>query len=98
MSNGNIIYTLLGGKLSGTLELSQSGLPVKWENSTVGWSLTITYDDQTKLPSKVILFDNKNNKIVFIVKGRETFLQNFTNSQLQLILPEGVDVQYISYE
>lgn len=98
MPNGNIMYTLLGGKLSGTLELSQSGLPVKWENSTLGWSLTIAYDDQTKLPSKVVLFDNEKNKIVFIVKGRETFLQNFTNSQLQLILPEGVDVQYIAYE
>lgn len=98
MHNGNILYTLLGGKHSGTLELLQNGLPVKWEDTTLGWSLIITYDDQTKLPARVVVSYKNENKIVFIIKNREILYQNFPNSQLKLNIPKGVEIQYITYE
>lgn len=95
MSNGNIKYILSGGRVSGTLEVSQEGWPIKWDDPTSGWTLDIDYNQKISLPDKIVISHYTKNKLVFTIKSQEFLMQKFSNAQLKLDIPSGVTVRLL---
>ncbi len=95
LPNGDIAYTLTGGLLGGTLELRPDGLPVHWSQEG-GWDMDISYDDgNPPLPYKFRLTHPDGYTAILLVKERQKPEGRFSDAQLALDLPGGVDVEPI---
>lgn len=94
---GNVEYVLSGGDLAGMLELTPEGLPVRWrESGEQGWSMELGYDDATPpLPYKIKLERPDGYSAILLVKNRQTPESAFTEKQLALDLPAGVDIEAV---
>lgn len=82
------------GRITGTLEVDQQGLPLRWKDADKqGWSLQVGYEDGATLPYKLEIAHGKTGKrAIVLVKERNTPSAPFTQPQLRLILPEDTPV------
>lgn len=89
-SAGNMRYTVEHGRSTGTLELDNQGLPLRWQDKdTQGWVVQFGYEDGSPLPYKLDITHGKSAKrAVVLVKDRNWPTTPFTELQLHVILPE----------
>ncbi len=92
--NGDIVYALSGGCIGGELTLSSEGLPIKWMDSTLGWSFELSYIKTEDLPDSLSLIGDRGSKLVFTIQSRDKVKDAFTKQSLELHLPQGTILQY----
>lgn len=92
---GNVEYLLAGGDLTGMVELTPEGLPVRWREDG-GWSMELSYGDETPpLPYKIKLEHPDGYSAIILVKSRQVPDATFTSKQLALDLPAGVEIEAV---
>lgn len=89
-----IRYKVEHGRITGTLEVDNQGLPLRWKDmDTQGWSLQLSYEDGATLPYKLEIAHGKTGKrAIVLVKERNWPSAPFTQPQLRLILPKETPV------
>ncbi len=87
----NITHPTLMGKLT----INYQGLPLFWqEMNSQGWSMKMSYREDSKIPYKLSVSHESNSKmVILLIKNREYSLSPFTEAQMQLILPDDTMMQ-----
>lgn len=89
--DGTTAYLMAGVPLSGYLYLSDTGLPVAWEDGTRnGWRLTLEYwpDSTRKTPRKLYIEKpGENRRATLVVRELDFPPAPFTSGQLELTIP-----------
>lgn len=80
------------GALPGEIFLNADGLPVKWQNKS--WDLTITYKNNA--PERVKIANTNGKIAILLVKERDKIETGFTEEQMALTLPAGVEMLPLS--
>lgn len=92
--NGAIRYTLYG-RFAGELDLAPDGLPLTWTGG--GWHMKLAYDEAYPTrPDKVTLTHDDGVSAILLIKTRENPDKPYTAQQLQLDIPEGVEIKAIT--
>lgn len=90
-AEGNGIYKLKNPP-GGTLILNNDGVPRAWKDK--GWSIDFTCEGS--LPKSLKMQSGTGKRAIILVKGRETPENAFGPENLQLIIPEDVQLQPLS--
>lgn len=93
MSDQNFEFKL-NSNPGGILVINGNGAPVKWQNNE--WRLSVILEDDNYLPHSVRLVNKNGRMAVLLVKEREVITQGFTNDQMDLALPAGVEILPLS--
>ena len=85
-------FIISNGKLEGKLELSVFGVPLSWRESTSGWVMELTPSaPQSFIPKQIYIYNTKlskkNYNATLTVKEVKNLSQDYTQEQLELILP-----------
>ena len=81
-NDGTIVYTLNEGP-QGQLAVNPEGVPVAWKQGSKGWRMSITPEENSRLP-KSLRFTNTDGKIaIVLVKERENS-ESFNAEQMEL--------------
>lgn len=94
MRNGNPVYEL-SGPAAGELELNAEGLPLTWKQGGAGWRLEFAYGENF-LPRTLKLANGQGKKAILLVRQRHFPAEPFPPEQMELELPEGVEVMPLS--
>lgn len=79
---------------SGTIWLDENGLPMRWQNAS--WRLALTYNKDSLKPHSLRLENNDGKKAILNVKEREQPAEPFTAEQLDLKIPDSIEIQPLS--
>lgn len=90
--DGDIVYRLEGGALTGTLTLTRDGLPVHWQEGPNGWSVRIAYEGTPPLPQEIAIERSGGWRGVIKVINRQQPAP-FGPEQLRLDLPQGTMIE-----
>ncbi len=88
-------FTLKDSAFEGTLVLDTQARPVRWQSEdTDEWTVLLAYRDDAVVPYKLtITHADTGKKALLLVKDRRQNLTPFTETQMQLILPNDTVVR-----
>lgn len=85
VKDDRVAYTLDRGP-KGVLEINPEGVPVLWSQGSNSWQMTVTPEENSRLP-KSLKFNNSDGKrAIVLVKEREKS-EPFNNEQMELAFP-----------
>lgn len=90
----NIAYTLDQGP-RGILEVNPEGLPVHWTQGGDGWEMSISPEENGRLPKSLKFINGKGKRAIVLVKEREKS-EAFNNEQMALDPPANAPVLPLS--
>lgn len=93
-SDGTIAYTLNEGP-KGLLDVNLEGVPVSWQQGPKGWRMSITPEENSRLP-KSLRFSNTNGKIALVLVKEREKSEAFNSEQMELSIPENIPLLPLS--
>ncbi len=87
-------FPLNHGMFNGFITLNAQGLPIHWqEEDNQGWSLSLSYRDNSTTPYKLSMIHvHEGKRAILLIKEQESPLPPFTDEQMRLTLPDNIEV------
>lgn len=93
-NTGNIAYTLDQGP-KGILEVDPEGLPVSWSQGKKGWQMSISPEENSRIPKSLKFINDDGKRAIVLVKEREKS-EAFNHEQMELSIPQGAPILPLS--
>lgn len=88
----NLYSWQIQGEQPGAIFVNSDGFPVKWRDKS--WEMTLTYKDNA--PERIKLSNDDGKIAILLVKERDNIENAFSEEQMALKLPSGIEMLPLS--